>query len=226
MLFPRAHAAHHQVRMAADMLGQRHDRDVAAMRQCGKARRGGPGVVDQADRALLPRDGGQGGYVAHFHRQAAGAFQQHGAGALAEPVGERSEFERVEPARFHAVALQQPFRQRPARLIDVVGHQQHVACAQHGQQRPGDRGDAAGIKQRAGGARLQRGQRLGQRPLRRRPAAAVIELPVAVLAPGGEVRAVPVEMRARPPDRRIDHGAGPFLAAAGGNQPGRGAATS
>ena len=42
MLFPRAHAAHHQVRMAADMLGQRHDRDVAAMRQCGKARRGAP----------------------------------------------------------------------------------------------------------------------------------------------------------------------------------------
>ena len=45
----RRGGAHHQVRMAADMLGQAHDRDVAAAFQRGKAERRGPGVVEQAD---------------------------------------------------------------------------------------------------------------------------------------------------------------------------------
>ncbi len=123
---------------------------------------------------------GQRGHVLHFHGQAAGRFEQHRAALRADRGLETRDIERIEKARLNAQIGQQAAPQRAARVIGVVGHQQHVAGAQHGKQRAGDGGNTRGIEHGTRRAGFELGQRFGQRPLRRRAAAAIEEAAVGI----------------------------------------------
>src|SRR3546814_10869637 len=65
-------------------------------------------------------------------------------------------------------------------------------------------GDPRCIEQSAFGPRLHPGQRIGERPHRRRPAPAVIKPIVRCMAPRLEVGDIVVKDRRGAPDRRID----------------------
>ena len=120
--------------MAADVLGQRHDADVAAMLDRGEAQRAGPGVVENGGRAMLACDGGERRDVAHFHRQAAGAFQHHGPGPVGEQRGKTFEIQRIERDGRDSVRLEQTHRDIAGRLVGVVGEKYLVARTRQREQ--------------------------------------------------------------------------------------------
>src|SRR3546814_6283050 len=90
-------------------------------------------------------------------------------------------------------------------------------------------GDPRCREQRAFGPRLHPGQRIGERPHRRRPAPAVIKPIVRCMAPRLEVGDIVVKDRRGAPDRRIDDApaepgvAGPLGAPSALHEFGRGA---
>ncbi len=205
--------------MAADVLGQRHDRHVHALFQPGEAERAGPGVVEHGDRALFARDAGEFGNVADFHRQAAGRLDQHCARAIAEQALVCGKIERIVEAGLDAEVGEHARAHGARRIIGIVGDEHDVARPQQGEHDPGDGGDARGIDHRAMGAGLDLGQRFAQRPLRWGAAAAVEEAAVLVAArPLSERCGVLVDMGAGAPDRRVDYRAGPLLASAAAHQ--------
>ena len=203
------------------MLGQRGDGDVAAAFQCRKAKRRGPGVVDEADSAFLARDPRQSRDVAHFHGKTAGHLEHDRAGPVAEGSLIGFEIERIEEAMLDAEPLEQARGDAARRIVGIVGDQQDIAATQHGQQRGRQGGKPAGIEHGARSPWFERGQRLAQRPLGGRPAATVEELPVAVVRLAfAQIGAAGIEMRARAPDGRIDHRFGKGARASAGHQTG------
>jgi hypothetical protein len=77
--------------MADDIFGRGKDRQVDALVERGEEIGRRPGVIEQRDDLALAlmrlRGGADGGDVRHFKGQAARAFEQDRAGALAEQVG-------------------------------------------------------------------------------------------------------------------------------------------
>ena len=178
---------------------------------------------------MPPGDFRQRGKIADFHGQAARRLEERGPGARIDRRFECRRVERIEKAGLDAEFLEQAAAHGPHRIVDVVGDQHRVARPQHRKQGAGDGGDARGIEHRSRRARLERGQRLGQRPLRRRAAAAIKEAAVGVgLRASLERGHAIVEVRARAPDRGIDHGpgrirrAGPFAPTSAGDEAGCG----
>ena len=207
--------------MAADVLGEAHHADVDTVGQRREAERRGPGVVEHGGDVAGARDEREGRDVGEFHRQAAGGFQQRHFGARAQCGREGGGVGGVEPAGFDADLLQMRLGEGAAGFVGVVGHHQHVAGAEQRGEHPGDGGDARGIEHGARRPRLQRGECLGQRPLRGPAAPAIVERAIGVGRAGAQARHVRIEVRGGAPHRRADHpaglagGAGPFRGAAG-----------
>ena len=205
----------HHVAMADDVFRRGEDGEVDALLDRREEQRRRPGVVEHGGQPVALGDGDDRGQVLHLEGQAARAFEEDRLGGGADQLFDPRADQRIVEAGGDAEPLQQLHRLSPRRVIGAVDQQQFVARRQDGQQRRGDRRNARGVEERRLRPRLQARQRIGEAPLRRRTAAAVIEAVVRVaMSVGAQIGDVVVEDGRGAPDRRIDDPGGPFGAAA------------
>ena len=162
------------------MLCERLHGNVAAMRQSAKSQRCGPSVVDNANRAVVARNGGERWYIADFHGEAARAFQHDSLGPLAKLSCKFSCIEGIEKAVLNAHLLEQSHRHRARWIVSIVAHQHDIAGPQHRQKRACKSRHSAGVEHCAKCLRFQRSNGICQRPLRWRASPPVEKTAVRV----------------------------------------------
>ena len=197
--------------MADDIFGAGDDRQIDPHRHHRKIERRRPGIVDQRRQPARPGDSDDCGDVLHLERQAPRRFHEDRARVrLHQRLDPRTD-QRVVVSGRDAARAQVCLAQPPGRVIGAVDHQQMVAGVEQAQQRARDRRRTRGIEHGPCGARIERGQCLCQRPLRRCAAPPVKPFAVGVRPdPFGKRGRVGIENRRRAPHRRIDHRPGPF----------------
>ena len=122
-------------------------------------------------------------------------------------VGDAGADHRIVIAGRDAEALEHVVAEGPGRPVGAVDHQQLVAGREHREQGAGDRGRAGRIEPGHRRARLELGQRLAQRPGRRRAVAAVMEDAVARRIGRLHVGDAVEQDGRGAPDRRVDDAA-------------------
>ena len=214
----RGDRTQHRIRMADDIFGAGQDGEIDPRRDRREEQRRRPGIVEQ--RRDPPRLGRRDdrGNVLHLKGQAAGAFEEDRRRGLPDQIGDAGADQRIVEARGDAHRRQHLPAEGARRLVDAVHHQQFVAALEHREQSRRDRRHARGEQHRALGARFELGQRLGQRPLRRRAAPAVVELAIGVAAGAGLERGAILEQDGGGAvDGRVDDRPRPFGASAAGD---------
>ena len=142
------HGPGHDVGVTIQILGAAVQGQVESPFQGPEIDRGGEGVVDDRDQAVLPSEAGQGFQVGHLHQGIGDGFQVEdpGVGFQGSPPGlgvvARDEVEA------QAQAHQFPGDQSVSAPVETVLSQQVIAGLQAGQQRGGNGRHAAGGHQR------------------------------------------------------------------------------
>ena len=178
----RGERAHHRVRMTANIFGQAHHRHVDAMRDRRKEQRGRPGVVEHRHDAVFTGNARDRGYILHLEGQAARRFEEDQPRFGFDQIGDARADARIIIAGPHTEPREHAVAKAARRFIGAVDHQQMIARRQQRKQPRRYRCNARRIEQRALRPRFEFGQRVGQRPYRRRAAAAIIELVVRRMA--------------------------------------------
>ena len=170
-----------------------------------------------------------GGDILHLESQAAGAFEEDQSGFGADQIGDARADQRIIISRRHAHPIEQAIAQAARRIVNRIDHQQMIARGQQRDQSGGERGDARGVEQCPRRARLQLGQRFGQRPHGRRAAPSVEQLVMRIAPARFEIGDTVVKDGRCPPDRRVHDAAaeariaGPLRPPPAGDETGGGA---
>ena len=215
MAFVRGDRAEHHVRMTDDIFGAGDNREIDPGRDRGKQQGRRPGVVDQCRQLARLGDRTDRGDVLDLERQRSRAFHEDRARVRADQSFDLGTDQRVIIDGFDLIAFEQGVAEVASRAVGAVDHQQLIAGPQHRQQGAGDRGHAGGIEAGSRRARLELGQRFGERPGRRGAAAPIVKRPVAPGAGGVQVGDAVEQDRRRAVHRRADDPLRPFLAATG-----------